>query len=390
MICHFKKYLFFLLIACSINLVAQNVYWVDGVAGVLQSVNFNGLNESNLIPGIGAAYGIAADLKYNKIYWVDNTAKSINCANLDGTNIKTIVSQSAGSILIPRGIALNISGNKIYWTDNGTAKLMSANLDGSNVSILVSGLDSPGYVVFDSVNQKIYWADNGISAKKIQRCSTDGTNIQDVATGLNQIWGIALDLSGGFIYWIDSGIEKIQKGSLKGSLPVSKIDVDTGLVGFQRGLAADDYSNKIYWSSTSGKIMSAALDGTNNSVVLSGLTYPQGIAIIDSGYGATAVNNQGAGTIPYRYQLMQNYPNPFNPSTIIMYQLPAENFVTIKVYDMLGKEITTLVNGFQQAGDHSIPFNGRVASGVYYYVIKAVSLNGDRNFTDTKKMILLK
>lgn len=389
MICTLNKYLFFLLIIFSVNLFAQRIYWVDGVAGELQSVNFEGFDKANLIPDIGAAYGITADLKYNKIYWVDNTAKSIKRADLDGTNIQTIVPQSAGNILIPRGIALNIPGNKIYWTDNGTAKIMSANLDGSNVSTLVSGLDSPGYIVFDSVNQKIYWADNGLSAKKIQRCNTDGTNIQEVVTGLNQVWGIAMDFSGGFIYWIDSGIEKIQKGSLKSSLPVTKIDVDTGMVGFQRGLAVDDYNKKIYWSSTAGKIINVGLDGSNNSIVISGLNYPQGIAIIDSG-STTGINDQNGGSIPYKYLLMQNYPNPFNPSTVIRYQLVSGNFVTIKVYDVLGREITTLVNGFQEAGDHLVSFNGRVASGVYYYVIKAVSLNGKNNFVDTKKMILLK
>jgi hypothetical protein len=89
--------------------------------------------------------------------------------------------------------------------------------------------------------------------------------------------------------------------------------------------------------------------------------------------------------VPDEYLLEQNYPNPFNPSTSIKYQMPENGFVTIKVYDMLGNEVATLVNEIQEAGNHSVEFDAAtVSSGIYFYIMQA------GNFTQTKKMTLLK
>ena len=104
--------------------------------------------------------------------------------------------------------------------------------------------------------------------------------------------------------------------------------------------------------------------------------------------GTTTVGTDEA--LPVSYELFQNYPNPFNPSTIISYALPKASHVTIKIYDMLGREIKTLVNSEQNAGILNIQWNGnnnfgtKVSTGAYIYMIKA----GD--FFQAKKMILLK
>ena len=93
-------------------------------------------------------------------------------------------------------------------------------------------------------------------------------------------------------------------------------------------------------------------------------------------------------------QLMQNSPNPFNPSTSIKYFIPEQANVTIKIYDMLGREVTTLINNKEREGFHITFWNGRdkygqsVSSGVYLCRLKAVSKAG--SFSDTKKMTLLK
>lgn len=90
---------------------------------------------------------------------------------------------------------------------------------------------------------------------------------------------------------------------------------------------------------------------------------------------------------PQAFLLDQNYPNPFNPSTTIGYQLASNSFVTLKVYDLIGNEIATLVNEQQEAGYYSIPFSTsekQLANGIYIYKIQA----GD--FTQTKKMMLIK
>lgn len=89
--------------------------------------------------------------------------------------------------------------------------------------------------------------------------------------------------------------------------------------------------------------------------------------------------------LPVSYSLSQNYPNPFNPSTTISFTIPNSGFVKLVVYDVLGKEVTTLLNEEKVAGVYEVNFNVRnLASGIYFYTIKA------GNFTSTKKMILMK
>ncbi|MBK8549985.1 MAG: T9SS type A sorting domain-containing protein [Ignavibacteria bacterium] len=90
-------------------------------------------------------------------------------------------------------------------------------------------------------------------------------------------------------------------------------------------------------------------------------------------------------TIADDFRLEQNYPNPFNPKTVIRYSLIENRFTTLKVFDILGNEVTTLVNEKQNAGSHSVEWDAtNYPSGIYYYRIYA------GNFTDTKQMILLK
>ena len=97
---------------------------------------------------------------------------------------------------------------------------------------------------------------------------------------------------------------------------------------------------------------------------------------------------KGSG-IPKSFRLIQNYPNPFNPSTVIGYQLPFRSYVTIMLYDLLGKEIRKIVEAEHAAGNYKLNFHCRdLASGIYYYQIRAVS--NTTQFTDTKKFIILK
>lgn len=91
--------------------------------------------------------------------------------------------------------------------------------------------------------------------------------------------------------------------------------------------------------------------------------------------------------LPTGFKLLQNYPNPFNPSTIIVYQLPVGSFVTLKIYDVLGKEIATLTNEYQPAGIHRSAFSvphSTLSSGIYFYQLRA------GQFVDTKKLMLMK
>jgi pectate lyase len=118
--------------------------------------------------------------------------------------------------------------------------------------------------------------------------------------------------------------------------------------------------------------------------------------IVMAGAGAGVIQDTISTSVPYRqvkpstFDLKQNYPNPFNPSTTISYQLTANSNVSLKVYDILGREIITLVNKVETPGIHTVEWDGRnsagqkLGSGIYFYQLKSES-----GFVSTKKMILL-
>jgi gluconolactonase len=100
----------------------------------------------------------------------------------------------------------------------------------------------------------------------------------------------------------------------------------------------------------------------------------------------TGIKNEGY-LQPDSYKLYGNYPNPFNPSTMINYQLPTTNHVTLKIYDTIGREIATLVNEVKEAGLYNVQLSmntEQLSSGIYFYRLKA------GNFSATKKLVLLK
>ena len=100
----------------------------------------------------------------------------------------------------------------------------------------------------------------------------------------------------------------------------------------------------------------------------------------------------GVSLAPKEFALLQNYPNPFNPLTIIRYQLPVQSKVTLKVYDLLGQEVSTLVDEVQEQGFRSAPFSANVSGGIYVYRLQARPVDGaqEKGFTDVKKMIYIR
>ncbi len=106
-------------------------------------------------------------------------------------------------------------------------------------------------------------------------------------------------------------------------------------------------------------------------------------------------------TFPNKIELYQNYPNPFNPSTIISYSIPSssvvsgsvtsDNFITLTVYDILGRKVTTLVDNYNKPGSYQVEFDGsKLSSGVYCYQLTVFGLGRAENFSEIKKMLLLK
>jgi len=140
-------------------------------------------------------------------------------------------------------------------------------------------------------------------------------------------------------------------------------DVASGGTGVVQGIIVKDSSLTLSVGSLSGTISNAALSS-----------------------GTTLVPVETADkTVPTKFALNQNYPNPFNPSTTITFSVPERSQVTLKVYDLLGKEVATLANGIKSAQTYTVTFNAaNLPSGVYFYKLTAGS------YSSVKKLLLLK
>ena len=182
----------------------------------------------------------------------------------------------------------------------------------------------------------------------------------------------------------------------------------SGCHTFQDGIVSvsvNDLQVQITVSGTSGKVAGELVDGSGTVVDVNNgtnsnpftLTAPiAGNYTVNAGHKSPLVWDSASVNItltgvqenhshPAEYKLYNNYPNPFNPSTTIKYSIPEASFTSIKIYDVVGNEVSSLVNENKPAGLYEVEFNAsNLSSGIYYYVIQVGS------FRETKKMILLK
>ncbi|MBI1938338.1 MAG: endonuclease/exonuclease/phosphatase family protein [Ignavibacteriales bacterium] len=167
-----------------------------------------------------------------------------------------------------------------------------------------------------------------------------------------------------------------------------------------------ELANKVYWA---GTVFSISFENASGNLPSPGDLYEiffkrpfldsdEIIFKIDTNVtSADAANDKGLST---DFSLSQNYPNPFNPSTTISYTLQVSGYTTLKVYDILGREIATLVNEFKQAGKYNVEFRTQLArqggsaelpSGIYFYTLQiSPSTLSASSFRQTKKMLLIK
>jgi photosystem II stability/assembly factor-like uncharacterized protein len=165
------------------------------------------------------------------------------------------------------------------------------------------------------------------------------------------------------------------------------IGADTGYVACYGGTYLKTTDGGLTWQkndSLNGKYIVFAT-GINEG---GSLFFGTSMGYIISNVPPTGIRNDNGTTIPSKFSLKQNYPNPFNPVTKIEYSIPNSGntpLVELKVYDLLGKEVATLVNSYQPAGNYKVDFNGTaLTSGIYFYRLKA------GNFIQTRKLMLIK
>jgi hypothetical protein len=299
---------------------------------------------------------------------------------------------------------------RIGWCKNDgnqnfTVHTITTNTDGSD-SIYAIDLDGDGDMDVLSaswIDDKIAWYENDGDENFTLRYITTNSG------GTGSVFAIDVDgdedmdvLSGGTkIAWYENYRNEyfinhtITNGS--GS-PVFAIDVD-GDTDIDV-LSASWGDDKIAWYENDGDeiftpyiitsnadganfVYAVDVDGDGDIDVLSASENDSKIVWYEN-LGVVGVD-EISGALPTEFDLTQNYPNPFNPSTKIEYQIPEISFVTLKVYDVLGSEVVTLVNEEIPIGRHEVEFNATsLPSGIYFYRLQADS------FVETKKMVLMK
>lgn len=359
------------------TLISQDIYDTKGV----QVIAVHPTNPNIVYCGVfnalaASTVGLWKSTNGGINWFVANTG-------MDNKQILAIVFNPLNSNVLYAGSSLILPGStgpvKIYKTYDG----------GTTWSIIVNGIPQAS-------------TDNNPV-----RCLSISTS--DTSVVLAGLFMNATALTGGMYVTTNGGQQWTKKHTglfnTTGSLPRSCLIVPGSSTEFFVGLdhSSTTTSKGVFrttnagdtWTDFNGSVML-------NSYAIRALTYKTtGNPTLFAGHGGTATASSGTGVyeyswlasgignhysgIPTEFNLSQNYPNPFNPVTKISYQLPVSGLVNITVYDMLGREVIKLVDGFKNAGYYSIEFDGtKYNSGVYFY-----RLFSDR-FVSTKKMILVK
>ncbi len=255
------------------------------------------------------------------------------------------------------------SGN-IYITDFNAREIIKVNIESHVYSTFVTGLSlQPNGILFDEPNNRLLLCSFGYSIP-ILAISLEDSSVSVVAnTTLGQCDGFAKDDFGNYYIssWLTSSIYKFD----------SVFSNPPEVFYTNSGDPVDISYNSI------DDILAVPLMNANAVVFLP--VVPVSVGKED-------------GELPQDFKLNQNFPNPFNPKTLINYSIPEISFITIKVYDITGKEVVTLINEEKSSGTYEIEFNAsltarqgsELTSGIYFYQLIAA------NYVETKKMVLLK
>ena len=198
--------------------------------------------------------------------------------------------------------------------------------------------------------------------------------------------GYILGDGGTILKTTDGGIAWKAESSPAGSLNAIKLlNASEGWVAADSGKIFKTVDGGSHWLSQNTGVRSS-LTSVDFADRLHGVAVgADGVLLVTKNGGVDAVIDRPIVSVPGKAELEQNYPNPFNPSTLINYSLPGSSHVFLKIYDVLGREVRTLVDEKQNAGSHNIIFQAAdLPSGVYFYRLQAGT------FSETKKLLLLK
>lgn len=382
----------------------------------------------------GSSLGITGyTIKYKK----DSAPGSWSGFSPGGPNATEGSYTVVGATTLTKLITVDLTfGGHYYWAVAATGGTTYSEgeftvVGGSNGVSVILSQPYDGATVY-STSVTLYWYVNGstsgLQSYTLRYSQSDlHTPYNEVTSIANQYRTISGLTNGATYYW---SVAAVYNDGTVWASPWYSFTVNTGspsivqpLVGSPQNVTVNTLSPKLSWvlpaptaanttyelqlaenpNFQDAKTFSSAKSNMQVDGLVGGKSYfwkvrskgSNGNTSYYSGTGQFKVNSsvtevEDKGVIPTQFDLSQNYPNPFNPTTRITYSLPQNSYVTIKIFDMLGQEIRTLVNNEMNAGKYSIDWNAdndlgnKVTSGMYIYRITA------GNFVSTKKMVLIK
>jgi hypothetical protein len=332
----------------------------------------SGIKHFKLLNTTGSAYtalfnSVQSEVNFNdvikyRIFAKDNS----NAHNVDSTALNQFTIINQVTINIGTGTSSSNYPYTTYWMDGRTQMLYLASEIVTKSPNTSANISSIGFNVISNSSQAM----NGFTVKMQNTSATTLTGYVESnwTTNLSGTYSVTgtgwqyVDLTTPF-YW--DGISNL----------LIEICYDN--------TSYTSYS-PVYATSTASKTWGYYTDNSTGCTMTGGATQSirPNISLVMA--GITNVQNI-SGNIPNKYALSQNYPNPFNPVSRINFDIPKQGLVMMKVYDILGREVKTLVNEIKSPGRYSVDFNGtELSSGVYFYKLEC---NG---FTDIKRMVLIK
>ncbi len=367
-----------------------DIYWVDAIDNYLY-----GPEGSEWVHAV-QVQSIAYDGWNRQMYWIEGLLSMGDyCAAIKRTTLDDLFSphiEVATFMNMPVSLAIHPLQGKLYWTNN-RGEIQTCDLDGSNIENLITGLDSPKHITIDTTRSKLYWTDG---QERILSADLNGKNIQIFLRSPQTLGHITV--GGDHLYWTEK-ISETQGIIRCADLKQHRLKVLYRLDSVPVGIAVDLASEKLYWTDTQGRIRRGNLKGSQIEDVIIGLFVP-GYLVLDIPRAMEESLSAAPGHLasfphPELTEVLPNYPNPFNPETWIPYRLAAPSEVSIAIYAADGKLVRTLDLGYRSVGSYEARsraayWDGRndqgepVASGVYFYTLKAEA------FTATRKMLILK
>jgi hypothetical protein len=383
--------------------VSLNAQWVQVTNGISATANIYSLAAigSNIFAGNdngvylstnnGTSWTITA--LNNKLVYSLATLGTVIYAGTSSSGVYSSTNNGANwtqtSLNNQTVYALTISGNSIFAGASGNGVYLSTN-NGTNWT--QNSLSSHSVISLAASGANIY---AGTSLNGIYRSTNSGANWAQTSMNFSSLKSLAIGSSyyfaGAYSLTGSNGFYRSTDGGTWTLVGLNSINVLCLTVSGNNVFAGTD--NGVYLSTNNGTNWILKNQGITTVPHIESILIANTYIFIgtngESVWRRTLAESIGISNIsteiPSSYSLSQNYPNPFNPATTIKFALTKNDYTSIKVFDMLGKEVATLVNEKLNAGTYSVDWNASdYPSGVYFYCLKT------KEFTDTKRMILIK